>query len=207
MFDQVATLVELLDALNLEQVQVVGHSMGGAMALLLANRCPHRVTRLVLTSMCFFLTAGQVQVYRAVMQFSFLAMRFRPGWLADAPGFARLAAKRYFYRIPDDPDLLRQGLMDYLHLDYDTAVACANNASDPAIPAAGAQVDVPTLLIACRQDEVMPVENVAYTSRVIPGCQVRWIEECGHLPMVEKADEYLAILQGFLDVGQRHTTV
>jgi pimeloyl-ACP methyl ester carboxylesterase len=127
-------------------------------------------------------------------------MRFRPGWLADMPGFARIAAQRYFYRMPDDPALLRQGLMEYLHLDYDTAVACANNASDSAIPAAGAQVRVPTLLIACRQDEVMPVENVDYTSRVIPRCQVRWIEECGHLPMVEKTDEYLAILQEFLDI-------
>jgi pimeloyl-ACP methyl ester carboxylesterase len=93
---------------------------------------------------------------------------------------------------------LRQGLTEYLTLDYDTAVACANDASDPAIPAAGARVQVPTLLIACRQDEVMPVENVDYTMRVIPNSSVRWIEQCGHLPMVEKPAEYLALLREFL---------
>jgi pimeloyl-ACP methyl ester carboxylesterase len=200
MFDQVATLAALLDELKVARVQVVGHSMGGAMALLLAQARPQAVESLVLTSTCFFLTERQVRIYRAIMQVSFLAMRFRPHWLADLPAFVRASAKRYFYRVPDAPDLLRHGLLDYLQLDYATAVACANNASDPAIPAAGAGVRVPTLLVACRQDEVMPVDNVEYTSMVIPRSQVRWMDECGHLPMVEKPAEYLDILRSFLDL-------
>ena len=59
-------------------------------------------------------------------------------------------------------------------------------------------MQVPSLLVACRQDQVMPVENVDYSVSVIPDCQLHWIEECGHLPMVEKADEYMAILHDFL---------
>lgn len=61
MRDQVDTLVELLDTLGLDRVQVVGHSMGGAMALLLADRQPQRVTRLVLTSTCFFSTSSSAR--------------------------------------------------------------------------------------------------------------------------------------------------
>lgn len=38
----------LLDALGLEQVSLVGHSMGGVVAYLLAQEQPHRVDRLVL---------------------------------------------------------------------------------------------------------------------------------------------------------------
>lgn len=198
MFDQVATLVDLLDMLALEQVQVIGHSMGGAMALLLADARPAQVERLVLTSTCFFLNEQQQQLYRLIMQITYLAMRFRPTWLADLPLAARLMATRYFYRVPTDEELLRQGFLDYLTLDLPTAIACADNACDPAIPAAGARIQVPTLLIACRQDQVMPVNNINYTLQVIPNSQVQWLDQCGHLPMVEKPAAYLAMLREFL---------
>ncbi len=201
MFDQVAALIELLDELGVEQVQVIGHSMGGAMALLLADAQPERVKRLVLTSTCFFLDEQQIQVYEAIMKFTFLTMRFRPSWLVDLPFMTRLTATHYFYRVPDEPALLRQGFQDYLHMDYTTAVACANDAGSPSIPAAGRRVRVPTLLIACRQDRVMPRGNVDYTVSAIPGCKAQWIDACGHLPMVEKPEEYEEILRGFLALG------
>ncbi len=199
-YDQVATLGALLDELGLETVQVVGHSMGGAMSLLLTDAYPERVSRLVLTSTCFFLNEQQEQTYRAIMKFTYLTMRFRHPLFMMVPGMTRIMGARYFYRVPDDPALLRQGLADYMTLDLDTAIACADNATDAAIPAAGTRIRTPTLLIACRQDQVMPVENVDYTAATIPDSTVRWIEQCGHLPMVEKPAEYLAILQDFLDL-------
>lgn len=198
MYDQVDSLKDVLDTLKLDTVQIVGHSMGSAMALLLADARPQQVDRVVLTSMCFFLTEQQVKVYQAVMKFNHLTMRFRAPWMTAVPGLPRLMASRYFYRIPKDREVLLQGLEDYLTLDYDTAVACADNAADETIPAAGARLQVPALLVACREDDVMPVENVDYTAETIPNCEVRWIEQCGHLPMIEKPTEYLDILRGFL---------
>lgn len=198
MFDQVATLGALLDELGLERVQVVGHSMGGAMALLLTDAQPDRVTRLVLTSLSFFVSEREQQIFRTVMSAFRLTMSFRPAWLAEVPGLPGLIAQRYFYRVPDDPALLRQGLQDYLELDAGTAAACAGDAPDSAIPAAGARIRVPTLLVVCRQDQVMPPQNVDYTARMIPGCEVVWIDRCGHMPMVEKPARYLEIVQEFL---------
>lgn len=200
MFDQVETLKQIVEALQLKNVQIVGHSMGAAMALLLNEQIPDRVERLVLTSMCFFMTEKQAEVYNAIMKFMRLTMRLRFRQMADIPGLSYLMALRYFHKVPDDEAVLRQGFLDYLTLDFATAAACAQNATDPRIEAAGAKVQVPTLLIACRQDQVMPVENVNYTVEVIPNCQLHWIDQCGHLPMVEKADEYMAILQNFLQV-------
>jgi len=200
MFDQVDTLVELLDVLNLDSVQVVGHSMGGAMALLLTDSRPDQVERLVLTSTCFFLNESQKQIYRAVMKFTYMTMRVRPRVLGFMPFVPQVMASRYFYRVPRDARKLRKGLWDYLTLDFDTAIACANNACDPAIPKAGSRLKVPTLLIACRNDQVMPVGNVDYTVSVIPNSRAVWIDKCGHLPMVEKPDEYLGHLEAFLEL-------
>lgn len=202
MFDQVETLRYIIDYFELDRIQVVGHSMGSAMALLLTDAEPQRVERLVLTSLSFFVTDMQERIYRGVMQVFKTTLAFRPPWLVLVPGVQHMMATRYFHNVPNNAALLRQGLTDYLELDAKTAIACAENAPHRAIPEAGARVQVPTLLIACRQDRVMPVENVDYTVETIPNCQLRWIEDCGHMPMIEKADEYMAILRGFLQLEQ-----
>jgi len=202
MFDQVETLAFILDELDLQRVQVVGHSMGGAMALLLTEARPDYIERNILTSLTFFRTLEQERIYRAVMRGFQLTIRFRPDWLASVPGVSNMMARNYFYRIPEDKAALKQGLLDYLQLDGATAMACARNATDPRIKEAGIQAQAPTLLIACRQDKMMPLENVDYTADLIPHCDVRWIEDCGHLPMVEKHDEFMDILYTFLSLGQ-----
>jgi pimeloyl-ACP methyl ester carboxylesterase len=201
MFDQVDALRDLLDRLDIDRVQIIGHSMGGAMTLLLADAQPERVERVVLTSVSFFLDEAQIQIYRTIMATFKATFSLRNKWLASMPGVPQMMATRYFYRIPKDEKLLRQGLLDYLELDAGTASACADDAPHPAIPAAGSRLQAPALLVACRQDQVMPVENVDYTAGIIPNCEVRWIEQCGHLPMVEKPDEFLALLHDFLRLG------
>lgn len=198
MFQQVASLAHVLDALHIDLVQVNGHSMGGAMAVLLADAQPERVERLVLTSLCFFMNEAQERMYKAAMGIFKLSMMFRPSWLASLPFVPQLVATHYFHNVPKNKQLLQQGLLDYLELDAGTAVACADDAPNPVITKAGARVHVPTLLIACHQDRVMPVENVDFTVNTIPNCQVHWMDQCGHLPMVEKPREYFHILQGFL---------
>lgn len=198
MYDQVETLVSILDELGIEQVQLVGHSMGGAMSMLLADKVPEKIERIALTSLTFFRTDQQEQIYETIMGIYRFSMPFRPNWLASIGGVRRALAMQYFHRVPDDEAVLKQGLLDYLNLDAGTALACARNATDDAIPEAGSRVPVPVLLIANRKDKMMPHDNVDYTVNIIPDCDVVWIEDCGHLPMVEKQHEYVAILRSFL---------
>lgn len=200
MYDQVAALETLLDELDLPQVHLVGHSMGSAMSLLLSERAPQRIDRLVITSMCFFLNDGQRRTYRTVMNMLYLTMRLRWPWMINVPGLAEMMGRRYFHHLPSDPTVLKQGFDDYLTLDFRTAVACAQNACDHTIPTAGKLLQSPALLIACREDNVMPVANVDYTTNTIPNCELRWIDDCGHMPMVEKPAEYVGILREFLQL-------
>ena len=61
---------------------------------------------------------------------------------------------------------------------------------------------LPTLGIAGTEDGSTPPDLVKETVDLIPGSRFRLIRKAGHLPCVEKPDEYAEILTGFLkDIG------
>jgi pimeloyl-ACP methyl ester carboxylesterase len=50
-----------------------------------------------------------------------------------------------------------------------------------------------------REDAVLPIRHLAGAKGVFPQAEVRIIERCGHLPMIERTDEFLAATLPFLD--------
>ncbi len=207
MFGQVAALEALLADLAIERAHVVGHSMGGGLAILLAARRPDLVERLVLTSICLFRSDAERAFFGKLTEAAGAMMRLRATWMADLPFMTRQFASRFFYRVPNDQRALREGFLDYLQMDHATALASARSASSPELPAAAGRIQAPTLLVAACQDKVMPPANIPYTLAIIPGSRVRWIDRCGHLPMVEQPDEYAAILREFLGVARSQNTL
>ena len=59
-------------------------------------------------------------------------------------------------------------------------------------------LDVPTLLLWGRQDRVVPVSIAHRLCRDLPNAQLKVLEECGHIPHEERPIASLQILEAFL---------
>lgn len=49
-----------------------------------------------------------------------------------------------------------------------------------------------------RQDVVTPPEAAEQFHAMLPNARLVWFDQCGHVPMVEKADEFAAELLQFV---------
>jgi pimeloyl-ACP methyl ester carboxylesterase len=110
--DMADDIAALLDHLGLEQIDLMGYSLGGIVALRTAIQHPERVRRLVLVSVAFRRDGSHPEVVQAMDQMSAAVaepMRQSPVY----EQYARLAP-----RVEDWPVLIAK-ISDALKIDYD----------------------------------------------------------------------------------------
>jgi len=61
------------------------------------------------------------------------------------------------------------------------------------------RIKLPTLLIWGAQDRVFPPPYAYVYQQLIPGATAIVLPECGHLPQVEKGDQFVAELENFIE--------
>jgi pimeloyl-ACP methyl ester carboxylesterase len=57
---------------------------------------------------------------------------------------------------------------------------------------------VPTLIVWGRQDAIVPLSAGEAYQALIPGSRLVVIDQCGHHPEIEQADEFVRLVQEFL---------
>ena len=65
---------------------------------------------------------------------------------------------------------------------------------DPFLPKWLHRIDVPVKIIWGREDRIIPVGFVKEYQRLLPKAQVHILENTGHLPHAEKADEFVELV-------------
>ncbi len=66
-------------------------------------------------------------------------------------------------------------------------------------------ITTPTLLVWGKEDLVTPPEVARQFKEKLPRARLRWIERCGHAPMMERPDEFVIYLKAFLNDLNRLT--
>jgi pimeloyl-ACP methyl ester carboxylesterase len=186
-----------MDALGIPRAAVLGHSMGGKVAMALALAHPDRVARLVVADIAPVRYPPALRGYVAAMQ----AIPLRPG-LARREADAALAATipeagiRAFLlqnlRFEADPPAWRLGL---------DQIAAAMPAIEDFSPPLGARFDGPVLVLAGERSGYIRPEHHALFRALFPAARFATVPQAGHWVHAENPSGFLALLQPFLDAA------
>lgn len=206
--DQAELLVHEIRRRGLERATLVGHSLGGGIALLTALRLAERGGRtlesLVLISAAAF--ADRLPRFVAWARSPLLG-----------PALVRLVPPRTLVRW-----ILRSIVHDPSTVTERQVRAYAEPLASPEgrrailrtarriVPADAEstvarypRISRPALLLWGRQDRVVPPAQGERLARALPRAKLEVLEACGHIPQEERPDESLAVVEPFL---QRATT-
>lgn len=197
-----SSVTDLLDALDLGPVAVVGNSMGGNVAARVAAEHPERIRRLVTIGGIgtALFSPSPPEGVKLLVQF------------VEDPTRERLVA--WMESMVFDPSLLTE---DFVELRWETArrpeaLADVRRMFNPKVLAAMrraplgapdqvatlARIKAPTLVTWGRDDRVTPLDGVLLPMRVIRDCEVHVFPDCGHWAMIEQADAFERVVLEFL---------
>jgi pimeloyl-ACP methyl ester carboxylesterase len=181
--DYVLHYLELLDQLKLDQVRLVGLSLGGWIAATLATQNCHRLKKLVLVA-----PAGLRVPEHPTTDVFRLKPEELPAYLAHDPGV--LAP---YVPDPHGPDFL-----DFLVNDYHEMSSFARLAwerpYDPNLAKWLHRVSIPTLLLYGDKDRLTPPQQSKTWAALIPNAMVHIVKDAGHLVLDEKDEAPKAVL-------------
>jgi pimeloyl-ACP methyl ester carboxylesterase len=180
---------DFLDALGLDAVHVVGHSMGGMIAAELAALSPHRVRKLVLVNAVGLWLDEQPVA-------DFFAMT--PDQLAAALWHdPQSDVARAMMAVPQDEKAqLEALLLRSQHLA--TAGKFLWPIPDKGLKKRLHRIQAPTLILWGQSDGLVPPIYAQEFQRRIAGAQVAVMQRCGHMPMYEDTANFVQTVATFL---------
>ncbi len=188
---------DLLDALEVERAHVLGYSLGSAVAQELALLAPDRVASLVLY--CTWARTDGFQ--RSVI--TALAHPWRTGDLESALGALGIAFSPQLLDSPEFPALVEQLLPLFPSTEQQIRTCVEQWDADLAHDTLDrlGSITAPTLVIAGEQDLLTPPWHGRQVADAIPGARHHLFTGPGssHALGVERADEFVPLVQGFLD--------
>lgn len=186
--DMVDFYMDLLDHFGLQRIPVIGSSMGGWLAAELAATCPERISRLVLVDAVglevegaeiadiFLMTPEETlpMVFHDINQVAERERLFPP-----KPSPEEVESR-------ENSQIMAQLLCwkPYMH--------------NPKLIHRLRRIKAPTLVVWGRQDRLVPLAHGEAYRDAIRGAQLRVIERCGHAPQVERPDQFVALVEEFL---------
>ena len=158
-----------LDKLGLNAIQLIGHSMGGQVALATIAQNPDRVKRLILIA-----SAG--------------LPRTGPPWMAPVT----MLADKSTFEFALYPTIFR------LMVQAKAMKPCIKMMREESVYPLLHNVTMPTLVIWGSRDRVVPLEYATLFARNIPNAKLTIMRGCGHRTFYQKPEKFNKIMFNFL---------
>ncbi|MEA2646297.1 MAG: hypothetical protein QOE92_1380 [Chloroflexota bacterium] len=212
---QAAALRYFLDALEIQDASVVGHSLGGGVAMTFSYLYPERVNRLALVSsaglgkeMSGMFRAANLPVAPAYVMRAIFHPRARLARnlaieLAGAAGLDPLFARRGgFSHVTNEMlELMEEPAAQRAFLGMLRSSSNVLGQAISALDRLHLAEQYPVLIIWGRDDRVFPVSHGRRAARLLPKARIEVIEDCGHMPQLERP----AVVVDTLRDWMRHT--
>lgn len=181
-----AWLGRFLDAVGVRRASVVGHSMGGTIALLWALEAPERVERLAVVNPVVTGATAFSGAYRWLMK---PGIRTLAWLLARWRRFRRWVAKDFSWVQRLDDELAD----DVARATYGAAIGTLRSLGEVDLAPRLGRLSMPVLSVGTDLDRVVTPGQF----RAVPGRAVL-LSGCGHMPMLERPEEFNRVLDAFL---------
>jgi pimeloyl-ACP methyl ester carboxylesterase len=181
--------LDFLDQLDLRDVHIVGSSLGGWIAAELAVRNSTRLASLTLIG------AAGIHVKDVEQVDTFLTneeQRIRDLFYDQDLAEAVIASSER----PELEDAALKNRMITAKLSWQP------RSHDPHLRKWLHRIKVPTLLVWGANDRLFPQEYAFAYQQLIPGSKAVILPECGHLPQVEKGEDFAAELEAFIGANR-----
>ena len=178
--------LDFLDQLDLRGVHLVGSSLGGWIAAELAVRSATRLASLTLIGAAGIHVKGVEQVDTFL---SSEEQRIRDLFYDQELAEAVLVSSQR----PELEDAALKNRMITAKLSWQP------RSHDPNLRKWLHRIKLPTLLIWGAHDRLFPQDYAFVYQQLITGSKAVVLAECGHLPHIEKGDEFAAELERFVD--------
>lgn len=184
----------LLEKLHISNAWLIGHSLGGSIALWGADRMPDCVKGVICLN-----SGGGIYLQAAFERFRSAGQQMlkrRPRWLCSIPGIDLLFTRAQVAR-PIARQWGRQRLIDFVTAHPEAALGSLLDSTTEEevyrLPPLVARLKQPVYFIAGAKDTVMEPKYVRHLASFHPLFQnfeanVIEIPDCGHMAMVEATD-------------------
>ena len=194
----------LLEHLALENVWVVGHSLGGSVALWTADLYPEIVKGVICLN-----AGGGIYLKEEFERFRNAGqqlVKFRPRWLSYIP-FLSFIFSRMMVARPLSVKWGRQRVLDFIKADEAAAMGALLESTTETevhlLPQLVSRLQQPVYFIAGDRDKVMEVKYVNHLASfhnlfASSDSNVFQLENCGHLGMIEVPNQVASIMNRVL---------
>jgi len=199
-------VLQLADTLKLDSFTLIGHSMGGQIALCIASMlAPERISKLVSVSgvVAARLTLiAEREGFRDMRLGKLLPFYYAIArWAVRNPSVARRSSFRNWFHDMD--------AIPYESWEIDRQMTLQTNARFSNAEALSAiysldltdhlsKITCPTLAIFGRQDAIVPIADGHLVEQHVSNSRLVLIDRSGHFPMYEQAQQYLNAVGAFL---------
>jgi pimeloyl-ACP methyl ester carboxylesterase len=194
---------DFMEVQTIDRANLIGHSLGGGVALQFTIQFPEKVDKLVLVS-----SAGLGREVHLAFRLSSLPLI--GNWLSrpSRKGTAQFLTDCYF-----DQDLITDELVEFNYQlasqpgaqqSFLSTVRTLGNFRGLRDHVVSSIVDniaaitAPTLIIWGQQDRILPMEHAKVAANKIPNVRLHIFDPCGHCPPEERPEEFNTLVLEFL---------